>query len=79
MGAAPGDGRLARRTGPATHDHRTHREDHARMRPWRAYPTVFATCRDASADRVTYRRVPQVAPKHLPVQILTNAEHWLAH
>ncbi|MGH3897927.1 MAG: hypothetical protein ACRDTA_06645 [Pseudonocardiaceae bacterium] len=49
------------------------------MRPWRAYPTVFATCRDASADRVTYRRVPQVAPKHLPVQILTNAEHWLAH
>ncbi len=32
-----------------------------------AYPSVFAACRDAGADWVTYRRAPLVAPTRLPL------------
>jgi hypothetical protein len=32
-----------------------------------AYPVVFATCRDADIDWITYRRAPLVTPQHLPV------------
>lgn len=31
-----------------------------------AYPVVFATCRDAGIDWITYRRAPLVTPQHLP-------------
>ncbi|HWS57452.1 MAG TPA: hypothetical protein VN257_02855, partial [Actinotalea sp.] len=38
-----------------------------------AYPSVFAACRDAGADWVTYRRAPLVAPTRLPL-VATTAD-----
>ncbi|MGH3516376.1 MAG: putative transposase [Haloechinothrix sp.] len=34
-----------------------------------AYAGVFAACRQANADWITYRRAPLAAPKHLPMTV----------
>jgi hypothetical protein len=32
-----------------------------------AYPSMFAACRTADVDWITYRRAPLIAPQHLPL------------